>query len=144
MLSSLSFANKNDEAKLKAEYGPELTHVPYVIRFAYNEKYHHDWTKTYYSDRKFFLLDYEANLAADQAKKKAEALAEADKEKARIAERKAELKKESDRLKAEKAKEKAQEYDDSQRQKEFNTTVSEQQKEIRDMQRQAIEERNNP
>ena len=83
MLSSFSFA-KDDDAKLKKEYGQDLTHVPYFLRFSFYEKYHRDWKETYYTERKFFLTNYETNLAADQAKEKAEVKAEADKEKERL------------------------------------------------------------
>jgi hypothetical protein len=141
MLSSISFASKEMDAKLKAEFGQDLTHAPYFIRFAFYERYHRDWKTTYYTDRKYFLTAYETNVAADQAKEKARAKAEAAKEKERVDEAKEVLRRQKDRLKAQLEKEKAEKRDDRERQKEFDDSVRGQQREIRQMQREVIQQR---
>ena len=109
MLSSFSFAKMDEDAKLKKDFGPDLVHVPFFLRFSFSKQFNKDWKKSDYSERKAFLKDYETNLAADQSKQKAEARAEAEKEKERLLEKKrSSVQKERDRLRAQLAEEKAE------------------------------------
>lgn len=134
LITSISYAKtRNEDAKLQTEYGYDLTHVPFFLRYDYESKYHKYWSKTYYLDRKYFLLDYETNLAVEKLKNKAEAKAEAEKEKRRLNEKKAALKKEKDRLKARIDEQKAEALEDKNRQKDFNGQLHAQNKEIQQM-----------
>jgi len=145
MLSSYSFADKDDakmQAKLQKEYGYDLTHAPFFLRFAYYKEFDKDWKKTDYPERYAFLADYEISSAAQLAKDKAEAKAEAAQEKERLQEKKDALRKEKDRLKAEKAEEKAEKLEDEERQKEFNTAVNNQQRTLEEMKQQATQGNN--
>ncbi len=142
MLSSLSFA-KVDDAKLKKEYGPYLTQVPFYLRHAFYKKYHKDWEKTYYFEREDFLKDYEINLTAEQAKEKAEAKAEANKEKERLFKKKEALRKEKDRLKAELAEQKSEKIASAAEQKVFNESVAAQRKKIQEMKEEMEQEKRN-
>ncbi len=86
------------------------------------------------------MTDYETNLAAQQTKEKADAKATAAKEKERLREKKEALRKEQERLKAQEAEEKAEKLADEERQKEFDASVSEQEREFRQMRRrQAVQ-----
>ena len=103
MLSSFSLAN-NDEAKLQAklqkEFGHDLTHAPFFLRFAYYKEFDKDWKETDYLERKAFLGDYETQSAAEQAKEEADAKAQIAKEKERLREKREALRKENEQLKA--------------------------------------------
>ena len=120
-LSSLSFAKEAfDEAFLQKEFGADLSHAPFFLRFAYSKEFNKDWKKTDYLERKAFLTEYETNLATDQAKEKAEAKVAAAEEKERYLANKEALLKEKNRLKAREAEEKAEKLADEERQKEFD------------------------
>src|ERR1700679_219596 len=72
ILSSFSFA-KNDDTKLQSEYGYDLIHAPFFLRFAFEKEFTKDWQKSDYPEREAFLKDYETNLAAEQKKEQVEA-----------------------------------------------------------------------
>jgi hypothetical protein len=140
MFSSFSFAGSDDDkllAKLQNEYGYDLTHAPFFLRFAFYKEFNKDWKRSDYLERKYFLTDYEINLEAQQAKEKTYAKIQADKEKELLYERKETLRKDKDRLKARKAKEKAEKLDDKEHQKEFYRTVKDQEKILEQMKREA-------
>jgi len=138
MLSSFSFAQKDDaklQVKLQKEFGYDLTHVPFFLRFSYYKKFDKNWKESDYPERLAFLKNYETNLAAEQVKEKADAKAAAAKEKERLGEKKEALRKEKERSKARLAEEKAEKKAEEGRQKEFNASVSEQKKELQQMTR---------
>jgi hypothetical protein len=115
MFSSFSFAGSDDDkllAKLQNEYGYDLTHVPFSLRFAFYKEFDKDWERSDYLERKYFLTDHEINLKTQRTKEKTYAKVQADKEKELLYERKEALRKEKDRLKARKAEEKAEKFDD--------------------------------
>ncbi len=132
-LTSFSYAN-SDEIKLQKEFGKDLTHAPFFLRFSFYKKFNKDWKQTDYPERKFFLMDYENDLVIAKAKEKAEARAEADREKERLHEKKEALRKENDRLKAQEAEDRAEEKADEERQKEFDSSVGEQKRELEQLQ----------
>jgi len=132
MLSSFSFAKDND-AKLKSEYGPYLTHAPYFLRFAFAKAYKKDWNDSYYYERRLFLVKYEADQVAQKIKDKEEARIAADRERERKEMKKAELQKEKDRWNARSDEEKAEKDEYDQRQREMNDAVKQQKQAIQDM-----------
>lgn len=142
MLSSLALANNGDaklQAKLQSEYGADLTHAPFFLRFAFKKEFNKDWKKTDYLERKAYLTDYEMNLMAQQKQEKNEARAEAIKEKERLnAQRDADLK-EKERLNAEADEQRAENLEDEERQRSFNASVNDQQRELQEMQRESTE-----
>ena len=145
MLSSFSFAKDDDaklQTKLQEEFGRDLTHAPFFLRFAYYKEFNKDWKKTDYLERKAFLTDYETELAAQQAQEKADAKAAAAQEKERYLAKKEELRKEKERLRARKAEEKAEKLADEARQKAFDEAKREQQQELEQMKRQATQGNN--
>ena len=141
-LSSPSFAN-NDEAKLEAklekEFGHDLTHAPFFLRFAYYKEFDQDWKETDYMERKAFLEDYETQSAAEQAKEEAEAKAQIAKEKERLREKREALRKENEQLKAQLAQERAEKREDEERQKEFDRSLKEEQKILQQMKQLATQ-----
>jgi hypothetical protein len=138
MLSTFAFAAaKYDDTKLQAEFGKDLTKAPFYLRYAYTQKFNRDWGKTDYAQREAFLKDYEINLAKNQAKQRAEAKAEALKERQEMLEKKYEDIKDRAILKDEEAQDKEQEQEDAQRQKDFDSALRDQQRELEQMQRQA-------
>ncbi len=142
LLSSFSFADTNAakmQAKLQKEYGWDLTKVPFFLRFAYYKEFNKDWKETDYPQRLSFLTDYEIQLAAEQAKEKAETQAATAKEKERLREKKEAERKEKERLKAQLAKEKAEKKADEEEQKEFDRGISQQQKTLEQMKREATQ-----
>jgi hypothetical protein len=132
MLSSITFA-KNPDEKIQEEYGVTLTQVPFFLRFDYYQKHHKDWKETYYDDRKYFLLAYDATVAAEKKKAKEEAKLEAAEEKRRIQEKKDIDRKIKDRLKKEADEEKAEEKENEDRQKAFDDAIKAQQQAIQQM-----------
>jgi hypothetical protein len=141
LLPCSSQARPDIVAALKQEYGQDLTHVPFYLRYAFLKAYHKDWENSYYIERESFLKDYKENLAIQNAKDRAEEKAEADAEKARQQAKQDELRKQQDRLKAELAEEKAEEDDDYQRQKEFDDTIKQQEQQLQQMQLQMQQQR---
>ena len=138
LLSVSAFA-KNEDAKLQEEFGSDLTHVPFFLRFAFSKEFNKDWKKSNYPQREAFLRDYESNLAAQQKQEKIETQALAQKNKEILLEKKEEQHREKDRLKARLEKERAEEKAEKERQKEFSTLLNEQQKELNDMRQQATQ-----
>lgn len=136
MLSTIAFA-RITEVQLQQEFGSNLTQVPFYLRFSFSKEYHKDWDKSVYSERKNFLHDYKANVAAEQAKDKIIAKAEAAKEKADIREQRVEARKERDALKADADQARADQMAENARQKEFNTSLIDQSKELDQMQRES-------
>ncbi len=129
LLPSFSWG-KNADAKLKSEYGTDLTHAPFVARFAFQNKYGKDWKNTSYDERKDFLSAFDAGIAQDTAEAKADARAEANKEKQRLAQRRAEERKERDREKAEAAEEKADQSAQAAEQKAFRQQIKGQERQL--------------
>lgn len=143
MLSSFSFAkNPADlqEIKLKSEFGQDLTHAPFFLRFSFSKEYDKDWKDSDYSERKDFLTQYENSSAAEKAKEKADARAQAAKDKETALEKKQEQRKIADRIKAQKAEEKAEKDAYKARQKAFNDAVKEEKKELKEMEQQLLQE----
>jgi len=105
--SSISFA-KIDDAKLKQEFGQDLTKAPFFLRFSFSKKFNKDWGQSDYLERRIFLTDYEDNLASEKAQEIADAKAEADQEKERLNEKKEAELKEKNILKAQEAEDKAE------------------------------------
>jgi hypothetical protein len=139
-LSSLSFAKEAfDEVFLQKEFGADLSHAPFFLRFAFSKEFNKDWKKTDYLERKVFLTDYENDLAAEQAKEKVDAKAAAVQEREGTLAKKEALLKEKERLKAQKAEEKAEKLADEARQKEFDEAKREQQQELEQMRQQATQ-----
>ena len=142
MLSSFSFAKDDDaklQTKLQEEFGTDLSHAPFFLRFAFSKEFNKDWKKSDYLERKVFLTDYETDLAADRAQEKADAKAAAAEEKELYLAKKEELRKEKERLRARKAEEKAEKLADEERQKEFDQAKREQRRELEQMQQQATQ-----
>ena len=138
IVSSFSFA-KDNEPELQKEFGHDLTHVPFFLRFAFNKEFNKDWKKSDYPERKAFLTKYEANVAAEQVKEEAEQKAEAEREKERLREKNEAQHKADERLKASLAEEKSEKDADDERQKEFDKGLQTQQRELDDMRRQALQ-----
>jgi thiosulfate sulfurtransferase len=117
-LSSTACLAKKDnmEAKLKQEFGDNLTKAPFFLRFSFEKSFNKDWKDSNYSERHEFLENYELESAADEAQEKAE-------DKAAQDAKKEELKKEKDRLKAELAEEKAAEKEEADRLKAFDKAM---------------------
>ena len=132
MMASLSFA-RNIEAQLKQEFGQDLSHAPFFLRFSFLKQYGMDWKESSYSERKNFLTRYENGVAAELAQEKAEAKAESDKEKERQHEKDRIARKIKARLKAEAAEEKAEKDEYTERQKSFHQVVVGQQRELDQM-----------
>ena len=141
MLPSFSFAGNQDkqEAKLQKEFGHDLTHAPFFLRFAYYKEFDKDWKETDYLERKAFLGDYETQSAAEQAKEEAEAKAQIAKEKERLRAKQAALRKEQERLKAEATEEKSVKREAEERLKEGNMADKQQQQELGQMTQQATQ-----
>jgi len=137
MLSSFSFARDNDAA-LQQEYGPDLTKAPFFLRFAFEKQTNIDWGKSYYSDRKAFLTNYEANLDAQRVQEKADAREAADEEKERLREKRDKQRQEQDRLKAQQDEDKTEQQEYDQRQKEFSDLEKNQRQELQGMRRGGI------
>lgn len=121
------------EAKLKQEFGQDLTHAPFFLRFSYSKQYGKEWKESNYEERKDFLAMYENNIVTEKLKEKAEAKAEADRQKELLSEKKRIKRRIEDRIKAELAQEKADKKYDEERQKAFDNTLKEQRKELQDM-----------
>ena len=141
LLSTPSFAKIDEMTKLKKEYGQDLSRAPFFLRFAFYKRYNVDWKKSFYSDRKEFLIQYEKEHSADLAHEKELARAEAQKESEIQFEKKEELRKERDRLKVRIAKEKAEKKEEQDRQKNFKQVVIEQEKELKELERQIAQKR---
>ncbi len=140
LFSSFSFANeKDDEAKLKKEFGPDLTRAPFYLQFTFNQKYNKDWSKSYYTERKEFLIAYEATALEEQAKEKSDAKAAADAEKERIRDKKEADREAREKKRAEQAAERAEKAAERQRQKEFDDELKLQQKELKEMHQQSTQ-----
>jgi len=143
MLSSFSHASDDNtkaenklEAKIQNEFGYDLTHVPFFLRFAYDKQFNKDWKDTDYPQRKAFLIDYENNLAEERAKYKEEAKTAAADEKDRLLEKREKQRKENEFLKEQLAEEKADKLADKELQKQFKSNLTDQAKELAEMQRE--------
>ena len=137
MLSTLVFANaKSDEIKLQNEYGKDLTHVPFFLKFSFYKQYNRDWKTTYYSERKEFLHEYEIEAAKAAAEEREEARAQAEEEKARLRAKRDADRDEHNKEKAKLAQEKADAKAEEERQKSFDQTVKDQEKELQQMEEQ--------
>ena len=138
MLSSFSFA-KDDDSKLQKEFGPDLSHAPFFLRFAFSKEFNKDWGKSDYSERKAFLTDYETNLTTKQKQEAVDAKTAATEEKERLRAQKAELRQEKEKLKTQEAEEKAEKAAREEFIKETTEAEKEQHKELAEMERQATQ-----
>lgn len=139
MLASFAFA-KNDDAKIKKEFGPDLTQAPFFIRYSFSKQYDKDWGESTYSEREAFLTKYEANLTAEQKQEKADAKALAEEKKERLQEKKRIQRKLADRIKAEIDEEKANKKEDKDRQRDFDKMIKDQQRDLQQMEREASQD----
>lgn len=140
ILTSLSFA-KDDDSKLKREYGQDLTHVPFFLRFDFSKKYGIDWKDTYYAQRRVFLKDYDISYEAEQKKEKAEARAEADRKKAYLIAKRDALLKEKHRIMNQLIEEQNQKKADAERLHDFIKVINSQEQQIAQMNQQIEEDR---
>jgi len=141
MSLSLSFAALDDAkmlADLQHEFGPNLTKAPYFLRFSFEKAFNIKWENSYYFERKAFLINYEAQVAADKVKQKAEARSAAEKEKELAQEKRDALREEKERLRAKEAKKKAEKQEYDNRQKDFDQLLKDQKKELQDIKRDAL------
>jgi hypothetical protein len=136
-LTSFSLAKKgSDEGALQAEYGRDLTHVPYFLRYSFYNDYHLDWKKSNYAERHVFLEKYQISLAQQQIQEREdERLAKQDEREKIHAQREAE-RAEKDREKADLAEQRAEERENQDREKQFSTLVKEQQQEAQQIQQE--------
>ena len=136
MLSTLAIAKKsNIEAVLHNEYGADLTHAPFFLRYSFHKQYKKDWKDSTYSQRRDFLANYESNIDAEQAQEKADAKAESRNEKDRLRQQRQAERDARESLRAQAAAEKAEQKEGRDRQKDFNSMLKDQQKELQQMQK---------
>jgi|GEM_PF-2199348 len=138
VLPSFSYA-KDDDSKLKQEYGQDLTKAPFFLRFSYGREFNKEWDQTTYKERKAYLKDYDTKVANQQAQDKADAKAEVLKERELSQEKRQEDLQERDRIREDAEEQKAEDEEDAQRQKDFNDTVKDQQRELDQLRQQAVE-----
>jgi hypothetical protein len=136
MLSSFAFA-KTDEAKLKSEFGDDLTKAPFFLRFSFQKEFNKDWNDTDYAERKAFLAGYDASVGTEQVKDIEDTKAAQRAEKARLRAKNDEARKERYRLKALAAAERAEKRAQEEREKAVNAADKAQQRELQDMLQQA-------
>ena len=134
MLSSVSFAMGYD-SKIKEEFGKDLTHAPFTLRFSFSKKYHKDWKQSSFAERKAFLTAYEIGLAQDAAQARAQARADAAYRRDRANQARAAARAERDKERAESAEARAEAKADADRNKAFNSAVLSHQKELQQMER---------
>ncbi len=139
MLATFACA-RNDDSKLKNEFGPDLTHAPFFLRFSFLKEYSKDWKNSNYTERKSFLTHYENNVAAALAKEKADAKALALKNKERAREKRDLERKIAQRKKDQEAEDKAEAKAVAERNKNMSNMVYNQQKDLAEMQRQLQQE----
>jgi len=135
----MAFADDNARMlkKLQKDYGNNLVHVPFFLRFAFKRNFNKEWDKSDYAERKVFLIAYETDLEASQARDKEEAKEEAQAKKDAWLAKKAQAQKERDRLKAEQDEAKQEKADEIAQQKEFNDNLRDQKQKLQDMLRAA-------
>ncbi|MDE2223504.1 MAG: hypothetical protein KGK03_10600 [Candidatus Omnitrophica bacterium] len=137
---SLSALARDPDAKLKSEYGNDLTHVPFFLRYSFLKTYNKDWYNSLYTERLDFLRDYETNVAAQKARDKAEAAQAAAEQKNRENEQKMILAKEKARKKAELDEEKDEQKAADLRQKSLDQMVAAQNKSLAAMEREMLQQ----
>ncbi len=143
MAPSLAFSNMSREEKqaaqqeeqLKQEFGPDLTHVPFYLRYSFARHNNASWESSTYSERKAFLIKYEEGVAAQEQKQKEEAKAQAIQEKARLVEEKNKARLRRAKERAELAEQKATDKYYRDRQKAFDKLVSDQRKGLTGMEK---------
>jgi hypothetical protein len=136
IISSLSFAGIN-EAGLQKKYGEDLIQAPFFLRFHFSKLYSKDWKESTYPERRNYLNDYEDGLIKESKKEKAEAKAEAVKEKQLLQEKKAEDRELNARLKASEKEEKAELQAEAEREEAFKKALDSQSRELEEMRRNA-------
>jgi len=141
LLSTYSFAI-NKDAPLQKEYGPDLTHIPFFLRFTFYQKFGKDWVNSDYLERKNFLTDYDKQTAADKAKEAADAKAEAEHEKELIREKKAELYQEKEKIRLEKQEAREQKLAEIKRQRDFDALVHSQELELKKLEQESVVPKN--
>ena len=132
ILSTFSFA-KDSDAKLKNEFGSDLTRAPFSVRYSFLRQYDKEWDESNYNERKTFLTNYKANSDAQQQKEKADAKALAQKDRDRQREKKLFKQKIAARLKADEAEKREYNNELKYRQKAFNRLVKDQKSELEKM-----------
>ena len=140
MLSTLAFA-KDDDTKLQSEFGQDLTHAPFFLRYSFFKHFNKDWKESKYEERRSFLADYEEKVLVEQNKEQEEVNAEALKKKENERQNQEALRQENNKLKAEQQQEKDAQDSETQRQKEFNTDLNEQQKQMEQLQKELEQSR---
>jgi len=134
MLASSAYAS---DAKLKSEYGQDLTHAPFIIRYAFYNELHEEWGKSDYAQRKAFLTNYDRKLKEEQRLDKAEARAESNHYKEILSQKKVALRKKEQIQRAEADEDKEEQRADEERQNSFAREVEQQQRELNQMQSQS-------
>jgi len=132
MLSSVSFA-KGYDSKIKEEFGKDLTHAPFTLRFAFSKRYHIDWKQSTFAERRTFLTNYEIGVEQDARHARDQARADAAYRRDRANQSRAAARAHRDKEKAEAAAARAEAKETSDRNKSFNKTVTDQQKELQQM-----------
>lgn len=144
VLSSTSYG-KTDEEKylpgLQKEYGRDLTHTPFFLRFSFQKEFNKLWKESNYPEREYFLLMYVKNIDEENKKEKDKAAAQAQYDKQRAIEKKELLIKQRNRLKAQLAKEKTEKLEDTQRQKSFIDVIKNQEEQLRQMEQELSQNR---
>ncbi len=140
-LSTFSEAKDGIDLKLKQEYGDDLSHAPFFLRFAFLKAYNKDWKESIYPERESFLKDYELNLSLEQKQEKEEAKQEAEDERERSKEKREALQRQRDRLRAEIQEEETEKQEEESRQQDFATSIAAQKRELSQMESQISQQR---
>jgi len=134
-LSSISLAS-NIDTELKNEFGADLTHVPFFLRYSFGQHYNEDWKDSTYSERKSFLIRYEDNLKKQKAQDIQDAKIQAVKDKAYKMEQDKKRRKLAARLKAEEVEQEAEEKEARERQRSMDQAVEGQKRDLAQMEDQ--------
>lgn len=138
MFTTVALADDTwSEDHLQSVYGKDLTQAPYYLRFAFQKRFNVDWSKSYYVDRKQFLMDYQSSVDKDAKKAQIEAKQEAQEEKDELRQQKEAEHEKRMKLKAEHDKEVAELRAERESQREFNAKIKQQQEEINQLNQQA-------
>ena len=132
MLSSVSFA-KGYDTKIKEEFGKDLTHAPFTLRFSFSKKYHKEWKESTFAERRAYLTAYEIGVDQDKAQTRAQARADAlyRRDRANAARQAARAQRNKQMADAQEVK--AEARADADRNKAFNKEVSSQHKDLQQM-----------
>ncbi len=137
ILSSASYAGYDEDAGLRAKYGPDLTRAPFHLRYSFSKSYQKDWYHSYYLERKEFLQKYEIELIQQARADKINAKAQKRREKELLNQQRAAKRAEEQKVKEALAEQKAEAKEEKDRQHEFDQAVKVEQKEMKQMERAA-------